>query len=88
MNTKRRNLVSQAFGKLDKNGNGTIEFDDLKDVYNARMHPDVKAGKKTEQEALLEFLETFEAHHNSQTGDVPDNIITKDEFMEYYQNVF
>lgn len=31
----------QAFKKLDKDGNGFIEIDDLKDIYNASKHPDV-----------------------------------------------
>ncbi len=54
----------QAFNILDKNGNGEIELEDIRGTYNARFHPDVKQGKKTEDEVLLEFLETFEAHHN------------------------
>lgn len=38
----------RAFKKFDKDNSGTINIDDLKDVYNASKHPDVKAGKKTE----------------------------------------
>jgi hypothetical protein len=34
-------------------------------VYDASRHPDVKTGKKTEDEILIEFLETFEMHHNT-----------------------
>jgi len=49
---------------MDKNGNGEIELEDIQGTYNARFHPDVKAGKKTEDEVLMEFLETFETHHN------------------------
>lgn len=37
-----------AFKKLDANGNGEITLDDVKKFYNAKNHPDVKAGKKTE----------------------------------------
>jgi Ca2+-binding EF-hand superfamily protein len=48
MNDYRRSLVEQAFRKLDNNGNGFIEFDDIKDIYNARKHPDVIQGKRTE----------------------------------------
>jgi hypothetical protein len=48
MNDFRRSLVEQAFRKLDNNGNGFIEFDDIKDIYNARKHPDVIQGKRTE----------------------------------------
>ncbi len=54
----------QAFNILDKNENGQIEIDDIRGTYNARMHPDVQSGKKTEDDVLLEFLETFEQHHN------------------------
>jgi hypothetical protein len=32
------------------------------------MHPDVKAGKKTEDEVLTEWLHTFENHFNMING--------------------
>lgn len=64
MNGFRKQLVRKAFDKLDKNGNGLIELDDIKGVYNAKFHPEVKAGKKTEDEVLYEFLDTFELHHS------------------------
>lgn len=60
----RKRLVDQAFSKIDKDGNGWLDIEDIKGVYNARNHPDVKQGKKTEEEVLLEFIETFETHHN------------------------
>jgi len=34
-----------------------------KGVYNASKHPDVQSGKKTEEEVLGDFLDTFEQHH-------------------------
>ena len=48
------------FNTLD----GVLRINDIKGVYTAKLHPDVKAGKKTEDEVLGEFLETFEMHHN------------------------
>lgn len=36
---------------------------DIKGVYDARKHPDVLSGKKTEDEILGMFLDTFEVHH-------------------------
>ena len=63
MNQNRMRLVKRAFDKLDKNGNGIVELDDIRGVYNAKNHPDVKLGKKTEDEVLAEFLDTFEAHY-------------------------
>lgn len=53
---------------MDRNGDGVLRINDIKGVYNARFHPDVKAGKKTEDEVLGEFLETFEMHHNLKAG--------------------
>jgi hypothetical protein len=41
-----------------------IDINDIKGVYNASRHPDVKSGKKTEDEVLGEFIETFEQHHS------------------------
>ena len=49
LNDFRRALVEKAFRKLDKDCNGCIEIDDIKDLYNASKHPDVIQGRKTEE---------------------------------------
>ena len=41
-------MVEQAFNKIDRDGSGYITIDDIKDIYNAKRHPDVVQGKKTE----------------------------------------
>lgn len=88
MNQNRQLLVRRAFDKLDRNKNGIVELDDLKGVYNAKFHPDVKLGKKTEEEVLIEFLDTFEMHYSLlHPGSRGDKKITFDEFIEYYNNV-
>ena len=51
------------------------------------MHPEVKSGKRTEDEVITEFMETFEQHHNTIHGTKADGIITPDEFLEYYAHV-
>jgi Ca2+-binding EF-hand superfamily protein len=48
LNDFRRGIVEKAFRKIDKDGSGVIDIDDIKDLYNASKHPDVIAGKKTE----------------------------------------
>lgn len=80
-------MVRKAFEKLDKNGNGIIELEDIKGVYNAKFHPEVKAGKKTEDEVLYEFLDTFELHHSIKNPQDKDRKINLKEFIEYYTNV-
>lgn len=87
MNPFRKQLVRRAFDKLDGNGNGIIELDDIKKVYNAKFHPEVKSGKKTEDEVLGEFLDTFELHHSLKNPNDKDRKINIKEFYEYYNNV-
>lgn len=41
LNQFRANLVEKAFRKIDKDSNGSLEIDDIKDIYNASKHPDV-----------------------------------------------
>lgn len=60
MNNFRRNLCEKAFRIMDRDKSGVLNIDDIKGVYNAKFHPDVKQGKKTEEEVLGEFLDTFE----------------------------
>lgn len=68
MNKFRRNLTMKAFQKFDRDGSGVIDINDLKGVYNAKNHPDVINGKKTEEEILGEFLDTFEVHLSIASG--------------------
>lgn len=76
-----------AFKKIDKDGSGVLDLNDIKGVYNASLHPDVKSGKKSEDEILGEFLETFEMHHALNGAGTRDRSVTPEEFIEYYNNV-
>ena len=64
MNDRRQSLVYLAFQRFDRDGNGTVNIEDIKGSYNAAMHPDVRSGKKTEEDVLYEFLDTFEQHYS------------------------
>ena len=87
MNDFRKGLAMKAFAIMDKDNSGLLEIDDIRQRYNAKMHPDVKAGKKTEDEILYEFIDTFEQHHSENTEDARDGTVTKGEWVEYYNNV-
>jgi len=75
--------VQRAFEKLDKDKCGRLDLNDLKGVYNTDNHPDVKSGKKTPDEVLEEFLETFELHHSVISGKPKDRVVEFEEFLEY-----
>ena len=48
LNDYRRGLVERAFQKLDRDCNGVIEVQDIVGIYNAKKHPAVVEGRKTE----------------------------------------
>lgn len=48
LNDFRTGIVEKAFRKIDKDGSGFIELEDIKDMYNAAKHPEVIQGRKTE----------------------------------------
>ena len=60
LNKFRTNICIKAFKVIDINEDGVLNIDDIKQRYNAKMHPEVKSGKKSEDEVFKEFLETFE----------------------------
>jgi len=89
MNLKREGIARRCFKILDNNKSGLIDVNDVRQSYNAKQHPDVKAGKKTEDEVLMEFLDTFEDHYADMKGhaDSRDGSINMVEWLEYYNNV-
>lgn len=87
MNEFRTGLAKRAFGVMDKDGSGVLDIDDIRQRYNAKHHPDVKAGKRTEDEILFEFIDTFEAHHSDCKEDARDGKVSIHEWIEYYNNV-
>lgn len=89
MNPARQAVAKKAFAIMDKDGSGILDINDIRQNYNAKSHPDVKSGKKTEDEILLEFLDTFEDHFCDMKGhgDSRDGKINMEEWYEYYNNV-
>lgn len=78
MNSGRVAICKKAYAIMDKDKSGQVDINDIRQTYNAKQHPDVKAGKKTEDEILTEFLDTFEDHFCDMKGheDARDGIIT------------
>ena len=89
MNPRRANIAKKCYKIMDKDNSGQVDINDIRQTYNAKQHPDVKSGKKTEDEILAEFLDTFEDHFCDMQGhaDARDGVITMPEWLEYYNNV-
>lgn len=76
LNPHRRELVDLAFDKLDINGNGVLEIDDLRANIDVSKHRDVVEGKKSEDEVLREFLDVFTSSKEGR--------VTRQDFRAYY----
>lgn len=83
---QRIEIVRKAFQRMDTANSGQVDMDQIRSNSQAHRHPDVINGKRSEQNLLCEFLETFEAHHLLM-NDPYDQTVTEKEFVEYYKNI-
>jgi len=84
MSQRRAAAVKQVFDHLANKCGGRFTVDYVKKVYDSSRHPDVIQGKRTADNVLVEFIETFEAHHNL---DGSTSAVSWEEWLDYYQNV-
>jgi Ca2+-binding EF-hand superfamily protein len=70
-----------AFDVLDRDGSGHIDLADIALAYDVSQHPDYKAGKKTKDAVLMEFLSGFDV------GGTNDGTVTREEFANYYTQI-
>lgn len=61
MSNARKEVIMQAFRKLDKTGDGVITIEDLRGVYNAKHHPKYQNGEWTEEQVFRTFLDSFDS---------------------------
>jgi len=87
MNKRRECVVQAAFQKLDLDKSGTLQIDEIKSAYNAKAHPEVINLKKSEDDALYEFLDSFDQHLINSKGNLKDRSVSLREFMDYYNCV-
>lgn len=80
VNERRKALIDQAFAVLDKNGNGTVEADDVAKAFDVSHHPEVLAGRMDPRQARQDFLSQFD-------GIDHDGRVSREEFLEYYGNI-
>ena len=58
----RRDLVERVFIIIDRDNDGLVTTKDIKSLYNAKKHPDVMQGKRSEQAVYADFVETYDLH--------------------------
>lgn len=84
---QRKRLVTEAFQRLDLNRNGVLDLDEVKDSFDARRHPDVKARLKTVEEARFEFFSLFTSLHSTNKSFTNSRDVSLADFEEYHQYI-
>mmetsp|Transcript_38338 Transcript_38338/g.63653 ORF Transcript_38338/g.63653 Transcript_38338/m.63653 type:complete len:548 (+) Transcript_38338:120-1763(+) len=79
MSDRRVNLVRLAYAQLDIDGNETVTFDEIRQLYDVKKHPDVLSHNKTPDMVLQEFISAWDKDGNA--------TITFKEFCEYYEDL-
>ncbi len=83
-NTLRKNIIINKFYEIDNNKRGIIETGTLLKIFNAKNHPEVLLGRKTENEIFNEFIYTFDIFKKLYNL---SSVITVNDFVEYYSAI-
>lgn len=84
LNPLRKNLNNLIFSKIDYDKDNVVTFSEIKSCFYPAGHPEIKSGKKTEEDIYLNFIDSLEMHHFLRLGS-KDERITRDEFLEFLE---
>jgi Ca2+-binding EF-hand superfamily protein len=77
MSDFRLDWVKQAFAIMDADNSGVLNIRDIQRNYDVSKNPAVQSGKITPEQAMQQFLSTYDGNH--------DGKVTVEEFIEHYQ---
>jgi len=80
LSDSRKAWIRKAYQKLDVNGDGSVNLDDIARLYDVSKHPRVISGESDPKEIYLTFMSLWDTQ-------VPDGIVTFDEFLDYFRDV-
>ena len=84
INIKRKTSIENIFKMIDTEKIGKIKLEEIKSLYNCKMHPDAYIGFKKEEDIFKEFCYTFDIfcdfYHIHE-------YINCEQFIEYYKGI-
>lgn len=84
LSKERAQVIKEVYQNLTGRCGGIFSADYAKKAFNPTRHSDVIQGFRTADNVLVEFIETFEAHHNLGDGD-PN--VPVEEWVDYFHSV-
>ena len=85
LDDKRKEIINEVFSYIDIDKKGEIPLNNLKNIYNAKNHPDVLDGHKTEQEIYNQFCYTIDVY--IRVNKILNNSINNEQFIDYYSGI-
>ena len=85
LDDKRKEIINEVFSYIDNDKKGEIPLNNLKNIYNAKDHPDVLDGNKTEQEIYNQFCYTIDVY--IRVNKILNNSINNEQFIDYYSGI-
>lgn len=64
MGDARAGICSEVFAELDKDGDGVVPLNLLREKFDPNFHPDCMNRVKSPDDVINEFLATFETYHS------------------------
>ena len=85
----RKLIIQKLYDNFNKDNNGKVSINEIKMSFNARRHPDVISGKKSEGEIFGQFLDNIESYREylENMKGVYDNNMNLEEFINFYNEV-
>ena len=80
----RKNIIINKFYEMESSKRGIIETGVLLKIFNAKNHPEVLLGRKSENEIFNEFIYTFDIFKKLYNL---SSVITVNDFVEYYKAI-
>ena len=80
----RKYYIVNKFAKLDTEKKGDVLISLLKEKYNPRGHPDVIAGKMSEEESFKQFCYTLDIYCGIR---MLKDVINYKQFLDYYNGI-
>ncbi len=82
MTPRRAKMVQKIFARLDRDGSGKIDINDVINIFDVSMNAEFIEHRKTKEQILTEFLNNFDGAQGNNDG-----VITVQEFFDYYTDL-